>query len=657
MASDRFQDELRLWEADAERVRKLVAEIPGPCVLNLAEENILSFGQGDWALIERDVAAAFSPDLASVILDCFREEVQTCLAVRRELINFKKLCLHLWQSATSVEKDLRQLASFYYTELVGDPLGAEAGDTSDTRAVRRARYVDMANALNECRGAVAAMFDARHFSKAVCKWPRHPASGVPWKFEALPQSLELWKPLDQAQHFLESYHLLDAYYAAVHEEADGYAKATRPPSSSIRPWKSERDFVESDIGPRSLGSLLAAVQAGLQLPQQAARYIELVLIARGAAKALAIRLALRRYIAALREVEARASTLEQKLKVLAGEDPFATPLTDTAVSAGLHLHSRRHLLVIKGMLPVVSEFLRWLDPIADMRSDASRLFVSGSKGAAAFVPRGIAQQSLLEATAMLAELEPGGSGWPRSARPANEAHASACRTCGVKLNRLWLHRGLCLLCESKVRAQGRCPYGGERCGSRSFCPHDNRCVVCEQWSCERCKLLRGDGEDVWQLVMQRQPSFVFLDFDRTLCTTKAGASPLQGTHSLDSDLVTVCCQHRKVLIVTRSPRSEDICVFLRQHGVRARLLNRDEIQFDHQADAGGLRGDVWVRSVKREGFDSKAAVILKEMEAEAEATGIFADDDIKELTDEALRGLVDGGRLLRLLFVRSGGKE
>merc|ERR1711879_940235 len=113
----------------------------------------------------------------------------------------------------------------------------------------------------------------------------------------------------------------------------------------------------------------------------------------------------------------------------------------------------------------------------------------------------------------------------------------------------WLHRELCFTCESAFRSEGRCPFG-DSCGVGSFCLHERRCVVCDQWSCEPCRLLRGDGEDVWQLVAQLQPAVVFLDFDRTLCTTKRGASPLQGNHSVDADLAAVCAGHGCVQIVT-----------------------------------------------------------------------------------------------------------
>jgi len=35
---------------------------------------------------------------------------------------------------------------------------------------------------------------------------------------------------------------------------------------------------------------------------------------------------------------------------------------------------------------------------------------------------------------------------------------------------------------------------------------------------------------------------LFLDFERSLCSTKAGGSPLQGSHSLDADLVALAHQ-------------------------------------------------------------------------------------------------------------------
>ncbi|CAE8599730.1 unnamed protein product [Polarella glacialis] len=527
------------WEARLREV--LVKAVSGPCVLDLQQENILSFGQGDWAYVEKDLRAAFSPALADALLACFSDEVQACLACRRELINFKKLCLHLWQAGSGVEKDLRQLASFFYCEVVSSASEAAEQAAWQLKDLRRRRYVEISSALNECRGSVAGIWDARNFAKAICALPRHPDRGVPWKFEALPGSLEVWKPLQQARHFLTNHRALDAHWAARWPGRAGEEEETAEASNSE-----------------------AVEVAGLQLPGP-------VLIARGCSKAVAIRSALQRYCAALRQAVAEAEDLAKQLEALLGgkaecgrvsdaELDGRTSFSGTAVSAGLHLHCTRHLLVLKGMRPVLAEMLRWLAPMVELRGDSARSFVSGSRGAAAFVPRGF--PDIL-------------------GKPVQEEELK------VKLTRLWLHRGLCLTCE-ELRDDAR-----------------TAGIVCEQWSCEKCALLRGDGEDVWQLASQRQPAVIFLDFDRTLCTTKAGASPLEGNHSLDTDLVSVCSSHGRVRIVTRNSRREDIAEFLGRHGVEARVFG------DSGAASVPSERAVWVRSVKREGLKSKAEVILQ----------------------------------------------
>jgi hypothetical protein len=63
-------------------------------------------------------------------------------------------------------------------------------------------------------------------------------------------------------------------------------------------------------------------------------------------------------------------------------------------------------------------------------------------------------------------------------------------------------------------------------------------------ACEQCRLVHGDGEDVAALVHTLQPHAIFLDWDRTLCTTRTGGSPLVGKHALDPDLHGLLVQVR-----------------------------------------------------------------------------------------------------------------
>mmetsp|Transcript_3686 Transcript_3686/g.13616 ORF Transcript_3686/g.13616 Transcript_3686/m.13616 type:complete len:666 (-) Transcript_3686:106-2103(-) len=622
--------------------------VPGPCVLDVSEDVILSYPQSDFALVEQDLRAAFPQGVARKLEDAIRDEVTTCLTVRRELINYKKLCLHMWKAGSTVEKDLRQLASFFYIDLVAETPSEE----------QRKLYSDVSNTMNECRGAVSVIWDARYFGKAICNLPRHPDSGVPWKFEELPESLEVWKSLERARQFVSSHAELDAYLAlrwgrrmqencsskgaAGEETAEYGAEASmpsKPPAKKDLAWKSERVLVQSPLSTDGLHELLKAIKStGLPLPRAALRYIELVLIARGMSKAMTLRTTLRRYCVALRQVQASAEEVRADLRNLLDCQP-----SETSASAGLHSFCEKYWRMMSGVVAVVPEMLQWLEPISELHGDAERLFVSGAKGAAAFVPRGFSD--LLQPYRAFAKehrgrmLEALSKGkWPKSARPnaQEEINLLPCRHCGEKYTRLWLHRELCFVCEARLRSEGRCPFN-DKCAPASFCPHERLCAVCEQHSCEECRLLRGDGEDVWQVVGHWQPAAVFLDFDRTLATTKRGGSPLIGNHSVDPDLATVCGSHGCVQIVTRSSRKEDILQFLAQKGVP---ISR-------------------VHSLKRDGWTSKSQVIVQEM-AKLEAQGgrgLFVDDDIKELTDPGLQPLVDAGRLQRFLFVRAGGKE
>eukprot|EP00959_Pyramimonas_sp_CCMP1952_P222893 4659924-Pyramimonas_sp.AAC.1 len=77
-----------------------------------------------------------------------------------------------------------------------------------------------------------------------------------------------------------------------------------------------------------------------------------------------------------------------------------------------------------------------------------------------------------------------------------------------------------ILLSNLLCGAGKCPYSKRCAGGGVFCPHGRKCVACDAWSCEECGLVRGDGEDAAALVQRLRPHSLFLDFDRTLATTK-----------------------------------------------------------------------------------------------------------------------------------------
>jgi hypothetical protein len=175
-------------------------------------------------------------------------------------------------------------------------------------------------------------------------------------------------------------------------------------------------------------------------------------------------------------------------------------------------------------------------------------------------------------------------GWPPPQLPV--AGNTVCGVCAVDFSQLWVHRGVCVECESGLRARGLCPFdprcrvdpradplacgageGGGRKGRERgragegvgpggremervpFCLHHRKCVRCEEVSCMQCRVHHLDGLGVAGLVTALHPTHLFLDFDQTLCNSKSGYAPVIGKHSLNPHLAD--------MLLARAPASAD----------------------------------------------------------------------------------------------------
>ena len=106
-------------------------------------------------------------------------------AVRRELINYKKVCLHMLLRIQGTERRLARLTTFYFR--VHGALIQEGGGLF----VHHERYTELANALQRCRGLLLAVRDGRDLAKSICCVPRAPcysAASVP-RLSGLPNTL------------------------------------------------------------------------------------------------------------------------------------------------------------------------------------------------------------------------------------------------------------------------------------------------------------------------------------------------------------------------------------------------------------------------------------------------------------------------------------
>ncbi len=248
--------------------------------------------------------------------------------------------------------------------------------------------------------------------------------------------------------------------------------------------------------------------------------------------------------------------------------------------------------------------------------------------------------------------------------------------CGGAFGTLWIGAGgCCFRCEENMRARMECPVSARcresKAGRRWFCPHDRRCIACERWSCEECGVVCCDGEDVAALVERIDPHVVFIDFDRTLCTTKSGSSPARGSHRLDAELWNVVTggrlcrtktdresKTRDVRVVTRNSHVDDIRAFMARHvaggdSVVGSTPSLDAIPIPpvHHVGKGASKG-----RVIREVLEETAASLAGRLDPE-ESTGVggggvravFVDDSAAELLDPEVAS-VPG--LTKVLFSR-----
>lgn len=396
-------------------------------------------------------------------------------------------------------------------------------------------------------------------------------------------------------------------------------------------------------------------------PQYFTSHIEKLLIARGASKALEIR----------KELHSFSNEFSKVLEGIVPLAPKVAALQVPATNLALTINWQKQVHTLAGCAEVMGDLATWVKQIC---TDPSvRMFAASDSARGGndtmVLPKGFSlttmlanvravvnKNQLLMRAAMAGNCTAGEDGIGNAALAENvrsitsstnnSATAAAamaaaaadenplrlrvsgkhpCNTCPNMYSSLWVHRGVCYECERKSREAGKCPFG-KRCKPLAFCPHSKRCFVCDAWSCSACRLTRGDGEDVAIMVERIKPHVVFLDFDRTLATTKGGGSPLQGAHTVDVDLAAMIAGHRNVHVVTRNSHKEDIETFLQREGVEVKM----------------------VHSVKRT-RSNKCDVVCDPALLPAGETALFVDDDIHEHINPTLMA---HPTLHRVLFVR-----
>jgi len=769
------------FEAD---VRALSDDSTSPSVLDVSPLNILNYSQGSFSLIEHDLHAAFGREAAAQSLAVLRtESVERCFALRRELVNMKKALLVLFQDAQRVVKQLRRAQNYFHISQSFE----ERAQLLDSP--RYEQYNSVCETLQRAKGLTRALHDARDLTKGLCTLPRHPEEhprtarsgemAIPAGLRNLPRSMHAWKALANADAFLAALGARDLSLGAhdlslgardlsleardlslgAHDLSLGAHDLSGAPEAlwpaSQLPPSGYSVGITAEILSRGLSAVVAAHGQALDWPPSMTRYVRLVLIARGGAKALAMADATERYRATLQHVHERSASslaalhafmahasarLEQAgirmpqtlwrratssvaspPKAATGDGAHAhdgreappcpaAPRASMNSAAGVgmggpdgaddlpsrpteeltdevsdlwscHLRASKHACQLEAILAANTQLLALISLVAARRTQhcgerMARSFVAGDavRGATAamFVPpefRQLAAQ-LAAITAEARQLDESMrrsiavEGWPpptsagRARVVLDGVGAFECCRCERSCSGVWAAHILsgarscvCWECEGALRSAGTCPHdgaydGAARSGSSIskapptgvshaafFCVHQQKCVVCDGASyatCTECRMGQGDGDAVAALCMQLEPEVLFLDFDRTLATTRSGGSPLDGVHALDVELADLMAAGVPTWVVTRNRHVVEIGAFLKSKGVHAAGVKH--------APQGISKAKAIVEVLPSLLCDSPGTI-----------RAIFVDDDVRECCDPALVKLPG---LLRVLFRR-----
>ena len=731
------------WDTHARAC--FAAFVEGECPLDVTRKNILNFSQGSFSLVEADLRATLPADLAAAVTDALvREGLAEAFDLRKNLVSLQKVLLHCWHAADPLEHELRRMATFWR-----DDMSFENG------FVDVARYREVCVAHMRCKGASHAAYDGRVLTKQICCVPRHPDAPRPARLERMPASLTTRSWLRQARDALRAAGDAEDDDGDDAGDDDGDDDGDDTGDARDDSINTGDDVVEEGTktpARAALDAFLAGVARRVRddifliFPKHVAALLERVLIARGGAKALAIRNETERYAAhlektarAFEKVSARLEARTRSVETVLIDDFGArgvcsfpddddsglrdvrTDVTETfrrtrffrergvdydeTAVANLrvaNVHDRLRGLLF-GCAPATRD-LSWA--VAEiLKKPGTRLFAAGDHGGADFFPAEFRLGTLIarhRATVtkwrpvLFAELDamvpglaiPGTTLEDRKKTDATSAAASdsgnatwppellaqklpalsylrgkqKCGACGGAFGGLWVQAGTCFRCDAVARSAGVCPKsvrldGGKQktenrkhaspCPRSAWCPHRRRCLACEALffsGCASCGVTRGDGEDV-ALMVESAPSpllCVFLDFDRTLCATKRGASPrLAGSPrrfvEFDAALMSVATSHGETHVVTRNRHVADIAAFLAHHGVRDAASKVHSVSRG-ESKAGAMRAAM-----------ASAAARGEKTENRAEAEAVFVDDSIAELMDEEVAAIPG---LTRVLFSR-----
>ena len=674
---------------DHVRKKHVERRIPGPCVYDVNEANILSSPQGSWDLVLSDLNCVFGslPNagcklIVAIESVCKDMGIQKAFAFRRELINFKKVCQHVYINSKQLETHLKQLTTYCFSDAVTQ-------ERSKLGFQKSVRYAEISSTMSHVKGSSCSIQDIRFYLKSICCVPRHPSKPRLERLTKLPTGMKSLKILLQAKRYLDTPGLFEKCSLRKYE-VDNLGRNLGLSLEMVCVTK------PSEV----LDHVLEALSTSIPyLPSHVVYYLKCLFVARGVSKALSI------YEESV-AFHTHISKIYENMKILlhqyhqlrkCGEQKlnYKALVEDYSIQANIDMNIK----LLDGCASVLSSINACMGKM--IKDPYQRLFVGSnletSNELAYFAPAGFLSEMVRVTSSgnsivnkyqrtMFEEIS--AKSWPpqSSDRPGICGRCK-CRKCNAKVGSMWINPNLniCVYCEHQIRNRNlvvgpdekksetmpsvtsspACPFKGIGCKlPRAYCFHANRCFSCDRWSCPECNLVRGDGMVVENIVGNIVSSNeddvhnvdgdsriilggIFLDFDRTLCSTKSGASPLPNRqkkshtkgsqrknnvpsdHTLDHGLLNLIAKYPSLVhIVTRNSHVEDIRTFLDINNVPKSVKIRS-VKVENTTKGLVIKSilEQMVTPLKNLGVNDRNEYNGNE---KLVVIGVFVDDDIKE---------------------------
>jgi len=408
-------------------------------VLDVLENvDLLRFHCGKWDFAKTDLISVLGEELASRIENICVDTIQRAFTVRENLVNLKKVYLHLFHVTKKLERILSQFTQVFFldgkdwiqylerTEFVDGQLSCNSDEFIDDvleKSNTRGVYIACSVGIQKCKGLLAAIEDARSVLKRICCVPRHPYSDRDPLLDNLCDKLLVCK-------------LLDEFKA-------GY------PDLAVEKPKQATAVGGKELAIEATENILNLIQTSLDLDDETILFIKKIFIARGISKALRIEIEAGLFLKTLDLTRQQAKDCLEASLIYFRE---LADRNDMDEKFGLN----RHVVKIENSLCLCDELSTWVHRICSDNEPGLFVACDWQSSAALFLPAGfgaakIPFQSLQN---LIDKMQPFmadrllETGMTDAMKGKNK-----CKKCETCFSRPWVNpsNDTCFTCEIKIR--------------------------------------------------------------------------------------------------------------------------------------------------------------------------------------------------------------